>query len=208
MIVNAAGQIVEKCWKDIPAHFPHVKLDEFVIMPNHVHGILSIVESVGAKNFSPLPQHQRPGTSKTIGSIIRGFKTGVTKWMRANTEIHNVWQRNFYEHIIRDESSLHRIREYIVNNPARWADDPENPENVGANHVNVRTMQDPTNADTNARGVTHDKAMPVGAKNVNIRTMQDPTNADTPTRGMPYGNVMSVGAKNFSPLPRWDGKRQ
>jgi len=59
MIVNAAGQIVEKCWKDIPAHFLHVKLDEFVIMPNHVHGILSIIESVGAKNFSPLPRWDR-----------------------------------------------------------------------------------------------------------------------------------------------------
>jgi putative transposase len=66
LILNETGRMVEQCWNDIPAHFPHVELDEFVVMPNHVHGILSIMEPVGAKNLSPLPspQRQRPGTSK------------------------------------------------------------------------------------------------------------------------------------------------
>ncbi|MBZ0194183.1 MAG: hypothetical protein K8G78_03725, partial [Deltaproteobacteria bacterium] len=63
--------------------------------------------TVGAKNFSPLPSRPN-GTSKTIGSIVRGFKIGVTKWMRQNTNIYDVWQRNYYEHIIRDEQSYHR----------------------------------------------------------------------------------------------------
>jgi putative transposase len=116
MRINDAGRIVAQCWLDIPLHFPHAILDECVVMPNHVHGIVMIDDGkVGAKNFSPLR-----GTSKTIGSIVRGFKIGVTKWMRQNTSIHQVWQRNFYEHIIRNETELNGIREYIQNNPARW----------------------------------------------------------------------------------------
>jgi len=144
MRLNDAGRMVQKCWDDIPVHFPHVELDEFVVMPNHVHGIVLIINTVAAnatvdanatvgpnidvvraKNFSP--QQQPRGTSKTIGSIIRGFKIGVTKWMRQNTVIHNVWQRNYYEHIIRDKDDLDRIREYILRNPAQWESDQENP---------------------------------------------------------------------------------
>lgn len=133
MGLNDAGRVVEKCWDNIPEHFPHVKLHEFIIMPNHIHGILS----VGAKNFSPVRGNHPPvrgnhppagnerprGTSKTIGSVVRGFKIGVTKWMRNNKIICNVWQRNYYEHVIRDENDLNRIRGYIVNNPLKWAED-------------------------------------------------------------------------------------
>ena len=71
-----------------------------------------------AKNVSPLRS-----PSKTIGSIVRGFKIGVTKWMRQHTNVYNVWQCNYYEHIIRDEHSFHLISEYIINNPAKWKDD-------------------------------------------------------------------------------------
>ena len=153
---NDAGRTAQRCWDDIPNHFPHVALDMVVIMPNHVHGILMITEpppvgvdvgagavgdagagagagaAVGAKNFSPLqpplqppqpPRQHLPrprGTSKTIGSIVRGFKIGVTKWMRENTAVHDVWQRNFWEHVVRDEPELSRIREYVQNNPVRW----------------------------------------------------------------------------------------
>ena len=124
-------------------------------MPNHVHGAIVIGDddpraktvgaavgakdvgaAVGAKNFSPLrPPLQPPtrprGTSKTIGSIVRGFKIGVTKWFRANTHIYTVWQGNYYEHIIRDENELNHIRQYIINNPLKWALDRENPDAVG-----------------------------------------------------------------------------
>jgi len=134
MTSSEPGHMVEQYWNEIPAHFPHVELDAFVIMPNHVHGILLITEPVGAENFSPpprpSPQRQRPGTSKTVGSVIRGFKIGVTKWMREHTLIHNIWQRNYYEHIIRDEADLNRVREYIAANPARWDEDDENPGNI------------------------------------------------------------------------------
>ena len=128
MRLNDAGRIAEQCWLAIPNHFPHVALDAFVIMPNHIHGVLWIVGDVGAKNFSPLPPR---GTSKTIGSVIRGFKIGVTKWFRENTDIYTVWQRNYYEHIIRTEDALHRIRRYIATNPLRWHLDRENPQRLG-----------------------------------------------------------------------------
>jgi len=155
---NAAGRAADQCWCDIPTHFPQVALDEFIVMPNHVHGILIMTDpgaanhvgannhsppSVGdgantvgantvrANNHSPLQDRTGPrphGTSQTIGSIIRGFKIGVTKWMRENTGVGDVWQRNYYESIIRNEESLNRIRQYIMNNPASWMLDRENPQ--------------------------------------------------------------------------------
>ncbi|MBF0234075.1 MAG: hypothetical protein HQK65_13715 [Desulfamplus sp.] len=116
MILNDTGKMVETCWLEIPEHFLHVKLDVFCIMPNHIHGVLIIIETVGAKNILPL-QH---GTSKTIGSIVRGFKIGVTKWVRQQAPNQKVWQRNYYEHIIRDENDYNRIYDYIQNNPLKW----------------------------------------------------------------------------------------
>ena|GEM_PF-93119 len=160
MELNDAGRMVEKCWYEIPAHFPHAQLDEFAVMPNHVHGIVGITNdactnganiganggmdtgmnigaNVGAKNFSPLrnaPQQRSNSTSRTIGSIVRGFKIGVTKWMRQHTTVRDVWQRNYWEHIVRNDHELNKIREYIINNPAQWAMDRENPNatTVGA----------------------------------------------------------------------------
>lgn len=146
MVLNDAGRMATKCWNEIPLHFPDITLDAFVVMPNHVHGILVITDTVGAKNtvgakkFSPLQSDQRPhGTSKTIGSIIRGFKIGITKWMRTHTHVHDVWQRNYYEHIIRNDDELNRIREYIINNPAKWDLDRENPS-VRAKNFSPPTM--------------------------------------------------------------------
>ncbi|MBZ4660580.1 MAG: hypothetical protein JG766_2503 [Desulfacinum sp.] len=137
MVLNAAGRVAERCWLDIPGHFPQVRLDQYVVMPNHLHGILWIVrgtraqrEPVGANNHSPLQGNgmsRARGTSKTVGSVVRGFKIGVTKWFRQNTNIRTVWQRNYYEHVIRNDQSLQQIREYIRDNPIRWDLDPENP---------------------------------------------------------------------------------
>jgi hypothetical protein len=76
------------------------------------------VSNTGAKNFSPLRS-----PSKTVGSVVRGFKIGVTKWMRENTNVHTVWQRNYFEHIIRDEQSYHIISNYIKSNPSKWEED-------------------------------------------------------------------------------------
>jgi len=141
MRLNDLGHIVKRCWLEIPTHFPHATLDAYVVMPNHVHGIIIITDhagvGVGARNLSPLPSPSPPRSpsgatpfrtpSRTIGSMIRGFKIGVTKWARQHADIRTVWQRNYYEHIIRDDSSLHRIRTYIAHNPSRWGQDHENP---------------------------------------------------------------------------------
>jgi putative transposase len=157
---NNAGRMVEKCWRNIPMHFPHVTLDEFIVMPNHVHGILVIAGAndnpiVGVNNHSPLSSDNAPprtvensfgrandysplpadrpspwpqGTSKTIGAIIRGFKIGVVRWMRENTGVRDIWQRNYFEHIIRNDVALNRIRQYILDNPVHWAYDRYNPQ--------------------------------------------------------------------------------
>jgi putative transposase len=123
MSLNNYGKIVEPCWQEIPTHFPHAVLDSFVIMPNHVHGIIIIANHVGANNYSPLLADNFHSPSKTIGSIVRGFKIGVTKWFRNNTEFYNIWQRNYHERIIRNESDLNKIREYIIANPLNWKTD-------------------------------------------------------------------------------------
>ncbi|ODS33636.1 MAG: hypothetical protein SCARUB_01236 [Candidatus Scalindua rubra] len=134
MLLNDAGKFANKCWLEIPEHFPHVTLDEFIVMPNHIHGIIIIntMTNVGVQNLEPLHKQNKYQQiiPKSIGSIIRGFKIGVTKWFRTNTNIYNVWQRNFYEHIIRNEKELNKIREYIINNPLRWQLDRENPERI------------------------------------------------------------------------------
>lgn len=124
MILNAAGKIAAKCWQDIPAHFPMATLHEYEVMPDHIHGIIEIV---GVNDYSPL-QFQTPfrSPSKTIGSIIRGFKIGVTKWFRYENQGDlnmRVWQRNYYEHIIRNDAEYIRIANYILNNPAKWSRD-------------------------------------------------------------------------------------
>jgi REP element-mobilizing transposase RayT len=113
MILNDWGMIAQQCWLEIPRHFPHAILHEYIVMPNHIHGIIELWGTVGAKNLSPLH-----GTSRTIGSIIRGFKIGVTKQLGFS-----IWQRNYYEHIIRNEQSYRNISDYIILNPERWQDD-------------------------------------------------------------------------------------
>ena len=130
MRLNEAGEIARGCWEEIPRHFPLVELDAFVVMPNHVHGII-VIQGRGERFFAPTSTAptttiaQSP--SRTIGSIVRGFKIGVTKWFRANTDLHSIWQRGYYEHVIRNEAELTAIREYILGNPARWDEDENNP---------------------------------------------------------------------------------
>jgi putative transposase len=123
MQLNDTGMLATKCWREIPEHFPHAVLDEFIVMPNHVHGIMILKNmAVGANNYSPL-HHRHTGTSKTIGSIIRGFKIGVTKGLREKFPGIQPWQRNYYEHVIRDENDLNQIRQYVISNPMNWEKD-------------------------------------------------------------------------------------
>jgi REP element-mobilizing transposase RayT len=119
MILNKAGLIARQCWMDIPDHFPQAILHAFVIMPDHIHGIIELTDidmNCMLHQKSGLPR----GTSKSIGSIVRGFKIGVTKWMRKNSNVQHVWHRNYYEHIIRDEKAYQNISRYIRTNPERW----------------------------------------------------------------------------------------
>jgi putative transposase len=119
-------KIAEQCWHEIPDHYPYVELDAFVVMPNHLHGIISIV---GAQYFvsneEPINEFQKI-IPWSISSIVRGYKIGVTKRCREISPWIEIWQWNFYEHIIRDEADLNRIREYIMNNPINWSDDEMN----------------------------------------------------------------------------------
>ncbi len=137
IVLNDIGKFVQQCWLNIPEHFPNGTVDEYIIMPNHIHGIVII--TVGANNYSPLQNEQLfQSPSRTIGSIIRGFKIGVTKWSRQNTDMYTLWQRNYYEHIIRNEGDMNTILEYIVNNPLRWMEDENNPVNFKASKDLIR----------------------------------------------------------------------
>ena len=135
MRLNQGGGIADECWRNIPAHYPNVVLDRYKTMPNHVHGIIFISpDDVGVQNFEPLQgggqreNRFRHIIPKSLGSIVRGFKIGVTKWYRQNTDVDKVWQRGYFDRVIRDEDELNRIREYILQNASKWAEDKENPD--------------------------------------------------------------------------------
>ncbi|MFH1838307.1 MAG: transposase, partial [Candidatus Kuenenbacteria bacterium] len=118
------GKMARHCWLEIPNHFPFVILDEFIIMPNHVHGILIINHNiVETQDFASLQKQNKFGSqSKNLASIIREFKIGVKKYASMNN-IHFAWQPRFYDHIIRNDDELCHIREYIINNSVNWNTD-------------------------------------------------------------------------------------
>jgi putative transposase len=123
--LNESGNMVEKWWLELNTKFPQIERDAYVVMPNHVHGVISIVGAdlrvcpdSGARTGAPLQ------------TIVQWFKTMTTnehirraKNNSANPQGSKLWQRNYYEHVIRNESSLNAIREYIVTNPFNWQDD-------------------------------------------------------------------------------------
>jgi REP element-mobilizing transposase RayT len=130
-------KIAEECWLEIPEHFPAVELDEWVVMPNHLHGIIVRDNDTvrrGVQLNAPTTASRDPQNPfsimsprrNTFGLIIRTYKAAVTtQCRRANLDFG--WQRNYYEHVIRDEVDLARIRQYIANNPAQWKLDENNP---------------------------------------------------------------------------------
>jgi putative transposase len=154
MVLNNTGRIVFDEWMKTPLLRPNVELDEFVVMPNHVHGIIMITESHrrgvsqyppdkfvqtpgGVSQYPPDKFVQTPGgvsqyaptntaplrsPSQTLGAIIRGYKSAVKTRInnRQIIPISKIWQRNYWEHIIRNESEMLRIREYIRKNPKKW----------------------------------------------------------------------------------------
>jgi len=128
--LNNCGQAVQACWGDLPKHYPHVRLDALVIMPNHVHGIIVLVDDTGA-GLRPAPTRPAPAGTKRHGlpeivCALKSFSARRINQLR-NTPGQPVWQRNYYEHVVRDEDELYHIRRYIAENPLKWELDEENP---------------------------------------------------------------------------------
>jgi putative transposase len=126
MLMNQCGKIVQRCWRNLPKHYRCI-LDEFVVMPNHIHAIIEIPENVrknvavGLKPTATLKQH-------SISEIIRALKTFSAREINTICKTKNqpVWQKGFYDHIVRAEEDLYMIRIYIQTNPANWEKDRNN----------------------------------------------------------------------------------
>jgi putative transposase len=133
MLSSDSGRVAQAAWSDLPGRFQNINLDEFVVMPNHIHGIIL----VGTQFIAPTNSSQPPiantdqgpmNRAPTLGRIIRAYKAVTTRHIRRTANATFAWQRNYYEHIIRNDESLNRIRQYILDNPTRWVFDRENPE--------------------------------------------------------------------------------
>ncbi len=165
MVLNDAGQMVQGAWDELPANYPGIETDAFIIMPNHVHGIITIQPPDAKSPLSPVgagpracpplrppreqppptgppsrprhppppagqPQGVAPTTIMSLPDVVHRFKTLTTK--RYTDAVKHtgwrpfpgrLWQRNYWDHIVRNERELHHIREYIINNPAKWESD-------------------------------------------------------------------------------------
>jgi putative transposase len=172
MVLSEYGEIAKKEWLRSEEIRREIKLDEFVVMPNHIHGII-IFTNVGATGGSPTqsgatgePPTQARATDRSplqlskqhgplkrsLGSLVAGYKFATTKRSiqigRGITT--SIWQRNYYEHVIRNETDLEEIREYIENNPAKWLEDKNHPANI--NGTNGHRRGDRPVAPTNLGG--------------------------------------------------------
>lgn len=147
MILNKYGQIANEYWQNIPKYFNNIKLDEYIIMPNHIHGIIIINNNwdgvgtadtgmdVGTAHVLSLSRtnikyiypkkmyNKKQRRNMLLSKSIHGFKSSVTRKINQLDTINFQWQRSFHDHIIRDETSLNRIRKYIKNNPHKWGRD-------------------------------------------------------------------------------------
>ena len=129
MLLNSLGKVVDEEWQHIANFRSNVKLDLFVVMPNHFHGLL-IIEASNKNGKSPSVttspiENSRTLQAGSLGAIIGQFKLAVTRRARSsrlNSEP-RIWQRNYHEHIVRNEKSLNHIRQYVGENPARWDTD-------------------------------------------------------------------------------------
>lgn len=116
ILPTSLGRLVEGCWNDLPGHFNGLKLGSFVVMPNHVHGLLLFPTT----SFTIGVPHQ----FNSLGDVIGGFKSAVSR----KSGIRLLWQRGYYDRVVRNEKELHRIADYIRLNPMRWHSDEHNPD--------------------------------------------------------------------------------
>jgi putative transposase len=139
MILNDVGRMVQAIWDDIPSHYAGIDTDAFIIMPNHIHTIIFIVgaapcgrpDSDNGQARGPAPTENTP---LSLADVVHRFKTMTTKRYADGVKqigwpafAGRLWQRNYYERVIRNEDELNEIRQYIVDNPAKWDTDEENP---------------------------------------------------------------------------------
>jgi REP element-mobilizing transposase RayT len=139
MRLNGTGWMIQTVWDELPQFYPGVDIDAFVVMPNHIHGIIVLIVGAGPcacpdKKRQGQPQGVAPTMS--LPDVVHRFKSLTTTRYRQGVTGHGwrpfpgkLWQRNYHEHIIRNEDDLNRIRQYIINNPARWAEDENNSDN-------------------------------------------------------------------------------
>ncbi len=138
MRLNDAGRIVADTWAALPQRFPMINMDDFVIMPNHIHGIIIVGAGLALPSEPPrnldAPRNRGAASSApTLGDIVRAFKSisAISVNRLLGRQKHSLWQRNYFEHIIRNDKDLDRIRQYIADNPIRWEIDRENPAATG-----------------------------------------------------------------------------
>jgi putative transposase len=135
MRLNSAGKIAAQEWQRLPQHFPNLQIGAYIIMPNHIHGILILsTATTSPTNTSIAPTDNRVASPNgpapgSLGAILGQFKSRLTRRLRAQPGLPRtpVWQRNYYEHILRNDSDRQHIQQYIDLNPSRWASDEENP---------------------------------------------------------------------------------
>jgi len=143
MRLNNAGQIVQSVWNELSQHYLGVDIDAFAVMPNHIHGIV-VLTSVGAGPCAypdgGQPRGVAPTMSMSLPDVVHRFKSmTTTRYRHSYTQNgfrpypSRLWQRDYYDHIIRNDDELNRIREYIINNPLKWEFDRENPFSVNYN---------------------------------------------------------------------------
>ena len=138
--LNEAGYMVHKIWNELPEKYPGVEIDEFIVMPNHIHGIVVLNVGAGPCACPDSNKGQPRGVAPTrlsLPDVVHRYKSFTTSEYRIGVEQLNwipfpgkLWQRNYYEHVIRNEKELNQNREYISNNPLQWALDNENPQNM------------------------------------------------------------------------------
>ena len=139
--LNKTGKIIQSVWSELPQNYQGVNTDAFVVMPNHIHGII-VLSSVGATpcGCPPPGQAQGPAPTMSLPDVVHRFKSvTTTRYRKSFLQDHSqqfsgcLWQRNYYEHVVRNEDELNRIREYVLYNPLQWQYDRENPECIQDN---------------------------------------------------------------------------
>jgi putative transposase len=131
MILNRYGEIAERFWKEIPEHYDKAEMDEYIIMPNHIHGILIINNEKDVRTERCSVPTNTKRSYGLLSKIIKSFKNAVTMEVYRKSNDGNFrWQRSFYDHVIRNEESLYEIRKYITQNPLKWELEKNNIESL------------------------------------------------------------------------------